>query len=101
MRAGAIRCGTAPSDGARHPGATRAWLRAGHAGGVLRVVVGDDGAGGAHPRGGTGLRGIERRLAAFDGSVSITSPPGGPTEITLEVPCALSSPRTMSSSGTG
>jgi Putative sensor len=45
---------------------------------------------------GTGLRGIERRLAAFDGVLAISSPPGGPTAVTMEVPCALSSPKTSS-----
>ena len=45
---------------------------------------------------GTGLRGIERRLAAFDGVLAISSPPGGPTAVTMEVPCALSSPKISS-----
>lgn len=84
----------------RHSGATRAWLRAGWSHGVLRVVVGDDGLGGANPERGTGLRGMQRRLATFDGTVAVHSPVGGPTEIALEVPCASSSPRTTSSSVT-
>ena len=91
-------------QGRRHARATRAWLRAGYAEGVITVVVGDDGRGGADPARGTGLRGIERRLAAFDGTLRIASPPGGPTEITMELPCDLcapSSPRTTSSSATG
>ena len=67
---------------------------------MLRVVVGDDGRGGADPRRGTGLRGVMRRLAAFDGTLTVSSPPGGPTVVTLEVPCALSSPKTTPSSGT-
>ena len=45
--------------------------------------------------------GVMRRLAAFDGTMSVSSPPGGPTLITLEVPCDLSSPRTMPSSAPG
>jgi signal transduction histidine kinase len=88
----------------RHAEATRAWLRAGYADGRITLVVGDDGRGGADPRRGTGLRGIQRRLAAFDGTVSVRSPSGGPTEITMELPCDLcapSSPRTTSSSATG
>jgi signal transduction histidine kinase len=36
------------------------------------------------------LRGIERRLAAFDGVLAVSSPAGGPTVITMEVPCELS-----------
>ena len=85
----------------RHARARRAWLHASHAGGWLRVIVGDDGVGGATAAAGTGLRGIERRLTAFAGRVTIASPVGGPTEVRLEVPCALSSPRTPSSSATG
>lgn len=73
----------------RHSGATRAWLQVGHRDGVLQVVVGDDGHGGADLRRGTGLRGIERRLAAFDGTLDVRSPMGGPTELTMEVPCLL------------
>jgi signal transduction histidine kinase len=55
---------------------------------VLCIVVRDDGVGGADPHG-TGLRGIERRLAAFDGTMAVSSPAGGPTVVTLEVPCTL------------
>ena len=43
---------------------------------------------------GGGLRGIERRLAAFDGITAVTSPSGGPTVVTMELPCVLSSART-------
>jgi signal transduction histidine kinase len=71
-----------------------------HADGALTVVVTDDGTGGADPAAGTGLRGIERRLAAFDGTIALSSPAGGPTVITMELPCALSSPRTTPSSVT-
>jgi signal transduction histidine kinase len=73
-------------------------MRHGH--GTLTIVVTDDGHGGADPDAGTGLRGIKRRLAAFDGTIVLSSPPGGPTVIHMEVPCALSSPRTMPSSAT-
>ncbi|WP_078489623.1 sensor histidine kinase [Streptomyces bikiniensis] len=58
--------------------------------GALRGQVIDDGRGGADPSRGTGLRGIERRLAAFDGLLAINSKPGGPTTLTMELPCALS-----------
>jgi hypothetical protein len=50
----------------------------------------------ADPAGGSGLRGIERWLAAFDGVLAVSSPPGGPTSVTMEIPCALSSPKTSS-----
>ncbi|MDF2709661.1 sensor histidine kinase [Nonomuraea muscovyensis] len=55
----------------------------------LRVSVTDDGLGGADPSGGSGLTGIERRLAAFDGVMAITSPPGGPTSVTMDLPRVL------------
>jgi signal transduction histidine kinase len=65
-------------------------------GGMLRISVTDDGRGGAEPGHGTGLLGTERRLAAFDGVLAVSSPLGGPTVVNLEIPCALSSPKTSS-----
>ncbi|WP_018658329.1 sensor histidine kinase [Actinomadura flavalba] len=85
----------------KHSGAARAWVQVEHDGRRLLVIVGDDGRGGADPAAGSGMSGIERRLAAFDGTMAVTSPPGGPTVVTLELPCALSSPKTSPSSGTG
>jgi signal transduction histidine kinase len=64
-----------------------------HEAGLLRVEVTDDGNGGADPGNGTGLAGIERRLAAFDGILAVNSPVGGPTIVVIEVPCELSSPK--------
>jgi len=63
---------------------------------VLRMQVADDGAGGADPAHGTGLLGVERRLGTFDGVLAVSSPPGGPTMIAMEVPCELLSPKTFS-----
>jgi signal transduction histidine kinase len=60
------------------------------------MTVRDDGTGGADLTGGTGLRGIERRLATFDGILALSSPVGGPTVVTVELPCVLSSPKTSS-----
>ncbi|WP_433890338.1 sensor histidine kinase [Streptomyces sp. CA-111067] len=84
----------------KHSRAQRAWVGLKHADGTLTVVVGDDGVGGADLGAGTGLRGLVRRLEVFDGAVTLQSPPGGPTEVTLEIRCALSSPKTSPSSGT-
>ncbi|MEV7938804.1 sensor domain-containing protein [Kitasatospora sp. NPDC088264] len=84
----------------KHAGASHVWIEIGHSGGLLRISVTDDGRGGANPSRGTGLSGTERRLAAFDGVLAISSPSGGPTIVNLEIPCALSSPKTSSSSGT-
>jgi signal transduction histidine kinase len=85
----------------KHSQATRSWVRLRYADGRLVMVVGDDGRGGADPGNGTGLLGIRRRLAAFDGTLVVTSPPGGPTIVTMELPCESSSPKTTPSSGTG
>jgi signal transduction histidine kinase len=84
----------------KHAGAEHAWVELDQPDGLLRAVVGDDGVGGADPDAGTGMRGVMRRLAAFDGTMTVSSPPGGPTLVTLEVPCASSSPKTTRSSAT-
>ncbi|WP_225828616.1 sensor histidine kinase [Streptomyces naphthomycinicus] len=65
--------------------------------GTLHARVTDDGRGGADVSAGSGLEGIRRRLASFDGVLEINSPPGGPTVMNMELPCALSSPKTSSS----
>ncbi len=83
----------------KHADAAHAWVELALEADSLRVVVGDDGHGGADPGAGTGMRGVARRLAAFDGTMMVSSPVGGPTLVTLEVPCASSSPRTRPSSG--
>ena len=80
----------------KHAGASHVWIDMRYERGMLRIDVGDDGQGGANPSQGTGLRGIERRLSAFDGILALSSPPGGPTVATLELPCELSSPKTSS-----
>jgi len=54
---------------------------------VLRIIVSDDGRGGADPAGGTGLRGLDQRIRSVDGSMTIDSPAGGPTVLTVELPC--------------
>ncbi|MBP2320183.1 signal transduction histidine kinase [Kibdelosporangium banguiense] len=85
---------------AKHAEAERVSVDIRHVHGKLRVTVSDDGRGGADPAGGSGLQGLRRRLATFDGVCTLTSPLGGPTTATLEVPCVLSSPRTSTSSET-
>ena len=80
----------------KHAGASEAWIDVRHLGGMLRIGVSDNGRGGADPGRGTGLRGLERRIAAFDGVLAVSSPLGGPTAVTMEIPCALSSPKISS-----
>jgi signal transduction histidine kinase len=78
----------------KHSGANRAWVQVEYHSGRLVAIVGDNGTGGATLRPGGGLRGVERRLAAFDGVLALTSPVGGPTVVTMELPCELSLART-------
>jgi signal transduction histidine kinase len=71
---------------ARHSEATWAFVRLWMEPGKLRLMVHDDGHGGADPASGSGLRGIQQRLAAFDGKFTLSSPVGGPTELFAELP---------------
>ena len=77
----------AMTNAVKHSGATRITLTVAELGGTLSLRVADDGRGGADPARGTGLRGIQRRLAAFDGSLRVSSPVGGPTVVEAELPC--------------
>jgi signal transduction histidine kinase len=70
----------------RHSEATWAFVRLWTEQGKLRLMVHDDGHGGADPARGSGLRGIGSRLAAFDGKFTLSSPEGGPTELFAELP---------------
>ena len=88
------------ANAVRHAAATQVRVVVRYVDGVLRIEVSDDGRGGADSARGTGLTGVRRRLGTFDGVLSVDSPVGGPTVVTMEIPCALSSPRTSTSSGT-
>lgn len=67
--------------------ATRADVTVTRLGGILRVVVADDGVGGADPTGGSGLRGLAQRVRSVDGTFRMSSPVGGPTMMNVELPC--------------
>ncbi len=71
---------------AKHAHASRADVSVTRHGDVLRVLIRDDGVGGADPRG-QGLAGLADRLAGVDGRLSVRSPAGGPTVIEAELPC--------------
>ena len=72
---------------AKHSEATEAAVFVQRAGNRLHVIVTDDGVGGADPAGGTGLAGLARRAASVDGTFEIDSPHGGPTLLTVDLPC--------------
>jgi signal transduction histidine kinase len=55
--------------------------------GRLLLEVSDDGVGGASPSAGSGLRGLSDRVAALDGALDVTSPPGGGTRLRVQLPC--------------
>ncbi|MGW2374971.1 sensor histidine kinase [Kitasatospora sp. NPDC001683] len=78
------------TNAVKHGGATRAGVTFRQDDHGLVVEVGDDGSGGVRERPGGGLAGLRRRLDAFDGSLEITSPPGGPTHVRMTVPCEYS-----------
>jgi signal transduction histidine kinase len=76
---------------AQHAHASRASLSCTQHGPWLRVVVRDDGRGGAAVNrvgsSSSGLAGLADRVSAVDGQLSIASPPGGPTSVTVDLPC--------------
>ncbi len=75
------------TNAAKHAQAAEISVRIARHRDLLIVEVIDDGAGGADPARGTGLRGLADRVAAVDGHLTVTSPPGGPTVIRAELPC--------------
>lgn len=78
------------TNAVKHSGADRLWIDLHHTRRTLRLTVTDNGRGGARIGAGSGLSGVERRLGTFDGVLAVSSPAGGPTMVTLEIPCALS-----------
>jgi signal transduction histidine kinase len=73
---------------AKHAEASQAEIFVQRAGDRLHIIVSDDGAGGADPARGTGLAGLARRASSVDGTFEIVSPPGGPTLLAVDLPCA-------------
>jgi signal transduction histidine kinase len=71
---------------ARHAQARSAQVHAWTEAGSLVVSVTDDGIGGADPSAGTGLAGLRARVDALDGTLDVTSPPGGPTQVRMTCP---------------
>jgi signal transduction histidine kinase len=76
------------TNAVKHSGADRIWIDLHRTEGKLRISVTDNGRGGALITAGSGLAGVERRLGTFDGVLAVGSPAGGPTMVTMEIPCA-------------
>ncbi|MFG2919435.1 sensor histidine kinase [Kitasatospora sp. NPDC048298] len=75
------------TNAAKHSRATRSTVRVARDGDRLAIEVTDDGIGGADETLGTGIAGIRHRVLALDGTVRLHSPAGGPTTITVSLPC--------------
>ncbi len=74
------------TNAAKHAGASAAWVSATASNGALVVEVRDDGTGGASVGSGSGLTGMEDRVEALDGTLSIQSPEGSGTVLRAEIP---------------
>jgi len=74
------------ANAAKHSFANKIEIRATGREGVLLLSVTDDGTGGADPARGSGLSGLAQRVAVVDGGLTIASPAGGPTQVTVELP---------------
>lgn len=72
---------------AKHSGAGHCWITVAHGPGRVGVEVTDDGNGGAHLSKGHGLAGLDDRVQAAGGTLTVTSPAGGPTTIGVTLPC--------------
>ncbi|MEU9692151.1 sensor histidine kinase [Amycolatopsis japonica] len=71
----------------KHSGAEHAWITLDGTADTLLIEIRDDGHGGADEAAGSGLSGIRKRAEAFDGTLKLSSPAGGPTVLKVELPC--------------
>ena len=76
------------TNAVKHASPSRVTVQTAREDGVLRLVVADDGVGGAAPGGGSGLAGMADRVAAQGGTLALESPAGAGTRIAVELPCA-------------
>ncbi len=72
---------------AKHASARSATVTVGSGERTLRVVIEDDGNGGARVEPGGGLAGLAARISSIDGTFTVSSPPGGPTRVEAVIPC--------------
>lgn len=74
---------------AKHAEARSASVEVVRRGDQVTITVRDDGRGGADPTRGSGLVGLRDRVAAVDGTLAVSSPPGGPTVLSVVLPTQL------------
>jgi signal transduction histidine kinase len=74
------------ANATKHSDAERVLVRLARRGDVLVVEIADDGRGGADANG-SGIVGLQRRVGALDGTLTVVSPPGGGTTLHAELPC--------------
>lgn len=74
------------ANAVKHSRANKIRVRASSDAAALRLAVCDDGTGGADAARGSGLAGLAQRVAVVDGTMTVTSPPGGPTRVAIELP---------------
>ena len=75
----------------RHASATRIRVTGTRTNSQVRVVIADDGIGGADPDAGSGLAGLAQRADTLGGALEVSSPAGGPTRVGLTLPTVLTS----------
>src|SRR5215472_16899290 len=80
-------CSESLTNVAKHAEASQVHIIITQENGRLRVVIADDGIGGADPSRSSGLRGLADRVEALGGSLAVQSPPGGGTRVMAELPC--------------
>ena len=74
------------ANAAKHSHANKVTIEVAERGGTLVLRVSDDGRGGADSARGSGLSGLAQRVRTVDGRLEIASPPGGPTQVTVQLP---------------
>jgi len=80
-------CAESLTNVAKHAEASQVHMTITQENGRLRVIIADDGIGGADPSRSSGLRGLADRVEALGGSLAVDSPPGGGTRVMAELPC--------------
>jgi signal transduction histidine kinase len=77
------------TNAAKHASASIVSVRGGRRNGVIELEISDDGVGGADPRGGSGLIGLRDRVDTLGGTMSLVSPIGEGTTISVQLPTTL------------